>query len=98
MIILNATLVCSKNMILLVSLTFNIFIVCLQKVEDALQKGTDFSSQGFILEEDPEYQLIVDCGMGYIVSNLSVVVSSVVASKMDFCFGVLIVHGMCSEF
>ncbi|KAF0905607.1 hypothetical protein E2562_007395 [Oryza meyeriana var. granulata] len=31
----------------------------MQKVEDALQKGTDFSNQGSILEEDPEYQLIV---------------------------------------
>jgi len=58
------------------------------------KKGTNFYNQGSILEEDPEYQLIVDCGMGYIVSNLSVVVSSVVASKLDFCFGVLIVHGM----
>jgi len=62
------------------------------------KKGTNFYNQGSILEEDPEYQLIVDCGMGYIVSNLSVVVSSVVASKLDFYFGVLIVHGMCFEF
>ena len=62
------------------------------------KKGTNFYNQGSILEEDLEYQLIVDCGMGYIVSNISVVVSSVVASKLDFYFGVLIVHGMCSEF
>jgi U4/U6 small nuclear ribonucleoprotein PRP31 len=48
-------------MTLLVSLTFHLFIVCLQKVEDALQKGTDFYIQGSILEEDPEYQVIVDC-------------------------------------
>ncbi|TVU44298.1 hypothetical protein EJB05_03734, partial [Eragrostis curvula] len=33
----------------------------IHKVEYALQKGTDFSNQGFILEEDPEYQLIVYC-------------------------------------
>ncbi|XVF86692.1 hypothetical protein PTKIN_Ptkin18bG0062600 [Pterospermum kingtungense] len=34
----------------------------MQKVEDALEKGPDFSNQlGVVLEDDPEYQLIVDC-------------------------------------
>ncbi|KAJ0960463.1 hypothetical protein J5N97_001669 [Dioscorea zingiberensis] len=33
----------------------------MQKVEDALQKGSDISSHGIVLEDDPEYQLIVDC-------------------------------------
>ncbi|XBI55204.1 hypothetical protein VPH35_037071 [Triticum aestivum] len=36
------------------------YIDIMQKVEGALEKGTDLSNQGFILEEDPEYQLIVD--------------------------------------
>ncbi|CAD6256994.1 unnamed protein product [Miscanthus lutarioriparius] len=60
-------------------------LMSLKKVEDPLQKGTNFYNQAFIsrilrmktnkkgtnfynqgsiLEEDPEYQLIVDCGMG----------------------------------
>lgn len=37
------------------------YIDIMRKVEDALQKGTDISSYGTVLEEDPEYQLIVDC-------------------------------------
>ena len=87
MIILNATLVCSKNMILLVSLTFNIFIVCLQKVEDALQKGTDFSNQGFILEEDPEYQLIVDCNaLSVDIENEIIIIHNFIRDKYRLKF------------
>lgn len=37
------------------------YIDIMQKVEDALQKGSDISSHGMVLEDDPEYQLIVDC-------------------------------------
>ncbi|XP_074562687.1 U4/U6 small nuclear ribonucleoprotein Prp31 homolog [Curcuma longa] len=33
----------------------------MQKVDNALEKGTDISSAGIVLEDDPEYQLIVDC-------------------------------------
>lgn len=33
----------------------------MQKVEDALEKAPDNSSRGTVLEDDPEYQLIVDC-------------------------------------
>ncbi|KAM0062349.1 putative U4/U6 small nuclear ribonucleoprotein Prp31 [Helianthus debilis subsp. tardiflorus] len=33
----------------------------MKKVEDALEKGSDMSNQGMVLEDDPEYQLIVDC-------------------------------------
>lgn len=33
----------------------------MQKVEDALQKGSDIATYGTVLEDDPEYQLIVDC-------------------------------------
>lgn len=33
----------------------------MQKVEDALQKGSDLSDSATTLEDDPEYQLIVDC-------------------------------------
>ncbi|KAK1260334.1 putative nucleolar protein 5-1 [Acorus gramineus] len=37
------------------------YIDIMQKVEDALQKVSDMSSHGIVLEDDPEYQLIVDC-------------------------------------
>ncbi|KAJ8640280.1 hypothetical protein MRB53_016974 [Persea americana] len=37
------------------------YIDIMQKVEDALQKGSDISNRGMVLEDDPEYQLIVDC-------------------------------------
>ncbi|KAJ6798106.1 U4/U6 small nuclear ribonucleoprotein Prp31-like protein isoform X2 [Iris pallida] len=33
----------------------------MQKVEDALQRGSDISNHGTVLEDDPEYLLIVDC-------------------------------------
>ncbi|GKA62460.1 U4/U6 small nuclear ribonucleoprotein Prp31, partial [Tanacetum coccineum] len=33
----------------------------MKKVEDALEKGSDMSNQGMVLEDDPEYQLIVEC-------------------------------------
>eukprot|EP01018_Ginkgo_biloba_P007665 Gb_18679 [translate_table: standard] len=37
------------------------FIKIMQKVEEALQKGSEISKNGIVLEDDPEYQLIVDC-------------------------------------
>ncbi|XP_059648999.1 U4/U6 small nuclear ribonucleoprotein Prp31 homolog [Cornus florida] len=37
------------------------FINIMQKVEDALEKGSDMLIHGIVLEDDPEYQLIVDC-------------------------------------
>ncbi|MQM08557.1 hypothetical protein Taro_041410, partial [Colocasia esculenta] len=37
------------------------YIDIMQKVDDALQKGQDIPSYGMVLEDDPEYQLIVDC-------------------------------------
>ncbi|KAK6922163.1 Nop domain [Dillenia turbinata] len=33
----------------------------MQKVEDALEKGSDVSNLGIVLVDDPEYQLMVDC-------------------------------------
>ncbi|KAL2902384.1 U4/U6 small nuclear ribonucleoprotein Prp31-like protein [Bienertia sinuspersici] len=37
------------------------YIDIMQKVEDALQKGSEISDHRIVLEDDPEYQLIVDC-------------------------------------
>ncbi|KAK6931078.1 Nop domain [Dillenia turbinata] len=37
------------------------YIDIMKKVEDALQRGSDVSNMGIVLEDDPEYQFIVDC-------------------------------------
>ncbi|KAK6922162.1 Prp31 C-terminal, partial [Dillenia turbinata] len=37
------------------------YIDIMKKVQDALEKGSDVSNMGMVLEDDPEYQLIVDC-------------------------------------
>ncbi|KAL6567825.1 hypothetical protein OROGR_001493 [Orobanche gracilis] len=37
------------------------FTDTMQQVEYALEKGSENSSHGIVLEDDPEYQLIVDC-------------------------------------
>ncbi|KAI8522587.1 hypothetical protein RHMOL_Rhmol13G0007900 [Rhododendron molle] len=37
------------------------YIDFMKKVEDALVKGSDMLDNGMVLEDDPEYQLIVDC-------------------------------------
>ncbi|GLJ26736.1 hypothetical protein SUGI_0520930 [Cryptomeria japonica] len=37
------------------------YIDIMQKIEEALQKGYDIPSSGIVLEDEPEYQLIVDC-------------------------------------
>ncbi|KAI8567546.1 hypothetical protein RHMOL_Rhmol02G0130400 [Rhododendron molle] len=37
------------------------YIDIMLKVEDALEKGFDMSKNGGVLEDDPEYQLIIDC-------------------------------------
>ncbi|GJN02109.1 hypothetical protein PR202_ga19431 [Eleusine coracana subsp. coracana] len=59
----------------------------MQKVEDALQKGTDFSNQGFILEEDPEYQLIVDCNaLSVDIENEIIIIHNFIRDKYKLKF------------
>lgn len=59
----------------------------MQKVEDALQKGTDFSNQGFILEEDPEYQLIVDCNaLSVDIENEIIIIHNFIRDKYRLKF------------
>ena len=66
----------------------DIFVVFfLQKVEDALQKGTDFSNQGSILEEDPEYQLIVDCNaLSVDIENEIIIIHNFIRDKYRLKF------------
>ncbi|KAF8687980.1 hypothetical protein HU200_042465 [Digitaria exilis] len=59
----------------------------MQKVEDALQKGTDFSNQGSILEEDPEYQLIVDCNaLSVDIENEIIIIHNFIRDKYRLKF------------
>ncbi|XP_006652223.1 U4/U6 small nuclear ribonucleoprotein Prp31 homolog [Oryza brachyantha] len=59
----------------------------MHKVEDALQKGTDFSNQGSILEEDPEYQLIVDCNaLSVDIENEIIIIHNFIRDKYRLKF------------
>nr|CAB3487886.1 unnamed protein product [Digitaria exilis] len=59
----------------------------MQKVEDALQKGTDFSYEGSILEEDPEYQLIVDCNaLSVDIENEIIIIHNFIRDKYRLKF------------
>jgi len=59
----------------------------MQKVENALQKGTDFSNQGSILEEDPEYQLIVDCNaLSVDIENEIIIIHNFIRDKYRLKF------------
>ena len=63
--------------------------------EDNLEKTIEACDRALTLDAAKKKVLdFVESRMGYIAPNLSAVVSSAVASKLDFCFGVLIVHGM----
>ncbi|KAK4402810.1 U4/U6 small nuclear ribonucleoprotein Prp31 [Sesamum angolense] len=57
----------------------------MQKVEDALEKGSDNSSQGLVLEDDPEYQLIVDCNaLSVDIENEIVIIHNFIRDKRSF--------------
>ncbi|XP_021900401.1 U4/U6 small nuclear ribonucleoprotein Prp31 homolog isoform X2 [Carica papaya] len=63
------------------------YIDIIQKVEDALKKGTDTSYQGTILENDPEYQLIVDCNaLSVDIENEIVIIHNFIRDKYRLKF------------
>ncbi|BBH03077.1 pre-mRNA processing ribonucleoprotein binding region-containing protein [Prunus dulcis] len=54
----------------------------IQKVEEALVKGSDMSSHGIVLEDDPEYQLIVDCNaLSVDIENEIVIIHNFIRDK-----------------
>ncbi|KAJ0725727.1 putative U4/U6 small nuclear ribonucleoprotein Prp31 [Helianthus annuus] len=58
-----------------------------QKVEDALEKGSDMSNQGMVLEDDPEYQLIVDCNtLSVDIENEIVIIHNFIRDKYRLKF------------
>ncbi|KAL5552914.1 hypothetical protein UlMin_040315 [Ulmus minor] len=63
------------------------FAEIMQKVEDALEKVTDTSNQGVVLEDDPEYQLIVDCNaLSVDIENEIVIIHNFIRDKYRLKF------------
>ncbi|KAF3431294.1 hypothetical protein FNV43_RR26025 [Rhamnella rubrinervis] len=63
----------------------------MQKVEDALQRDSDASNQGadggMVLEDDPEYQLIVDCNsLSVDIENEIVIIHNFIRDKYRLKF------------
>ena len=58
-----------------------------QKVEDALQNGSDMTNHGMVLEDDPEYQLIVDCNaLSVDIENEIVIIHNFIRDKYRLKF------------
>ncbi|XP_038703041.1 U4/U6 small nuclear ribonucleoprotein Prp31 homolog isoform X2 [Tripterygium wilfordii] len=63
------------------------FIDIMQKVEDALQKDSDISNRALVLEDDPEYQLIVDCNaLSVDIVNEIVIIHNFIRDKYRLKF------------
>ncbi|CAJ2669725.1 U4/U6 small nuclear ribonucleoprotein Prp31 homolog [Trifolium pratense] len=63
------------------------YIDVIQKVEGALQKGSDVSIQGVDLEDDPEYQLIVECNaLSVDIENEIVIIHNFIRDKYRLKF------------
>ncbi|CAL9170132.1 unnamed protein product [Musa hybrid cultivar] len=62
------------------------FFLC-QKLDDALEKGTDISSHGIVLEDDPEYQVIVDCNsLSVDIKNEIIIIHNFIRDKYRLKF------------
>ncbi|KAE9454079.1 hypothetical protein C3L33_14015, partial [Rhododendron williamsianum] len=63
------------------------YIDIMKKVEDALEKGSDMSYNGIVLEDDPEYQLIVDCNaLSVDIENEIVIIHNFIRDKYRLKF------------
>lgn len=59
----------------------------MQKVEDALEKGSDIPDHGIVLEDDPEYQLIVDCNaLSVDIENEIIIIHNFIRDKYRLKF------------
>ncbi|XP_024990421.1 U4/U6 small nuclear ribonucleoprotein Prp31 homolog [Cynara cardunculus var. scolymus] len=59
----------------------------MKKVEDALEKGSDISNQSLVLEDDPEYQLIVECNtLSVDIENEIVIIHNFIRDKYRLKF------------
>lgn len=56
-------------------------------MEGALEKGSDISNQGLVLEDDPEYQLIVDCNaLSVDIENEIIIIHNFIRDKYRLKF------------
>ncbi|CAI8612297.1 unnamed protein product [Vicia faba] len=63
------------------------YIDIIQKVEEALNKGSDVSFQGVDLADDPEYQLIVECNaLSVEIENEIVIIHNFIRDKYRLKF------------
>ncbi|KAJ8555096.1 hypothetical protein K7X08_001594 [Anisodus acutangulus] len=63
------------------------YIDIMQKVEDALEKESDITNKGVVLEDDPEYQLIVDCNaLSVDIENEIVIIHNFIRDKYRLKF------------
>ncbi|GFZ21260.1 pre-mRNA processing ribonucleoprotein binding region-containing protein [Actinidia rufa] len=63
------------------------YIDIMQKVEEALEKGSDMSNHGIVLEDDPEYQLIVDCNaLSVDIENEIIIIHNFIRDKYRLKF------------
>ncbi|XP_004513089.1 U4/U6 small nuclear ribonucleoprotein Prp31 homolog isoform X2 [Cicer arietinum] len=63
------------------------YIDIVQKVEEALKKGSDVTIQGVDLEDDPEYQLIVECNaLSVDIENEIVIIHNFIRDKYHLKF------------
>ncbi|XP_021726991.1 U4/U6 small nuclear ribonucleoprotein Prp31 homolog [Chenopodium quinoa] len=59
----------------------------MQKVEDALLKGSEIPEHGIVLEDDPEYQLIVDCNaLSVDIENEIIIIHNFIRDKYRLKF------------
>lgn len=59
----------------------------LQKVEDALERESDVMDKGVVLEDDPEYQLIVDCNaLSVDIENEIIIIHNFIRDKYRLKF------------
>ncbi|CAN1852822.1 U4/U6 small nuclear ribonucleoprotein Prp31 homolog [Linum perenne] len=59
----------------------------MQKVEEALEKGSYTTDQGMVLEDDPEYQLIVDCNsLSVDIENEIIIIHNFIRDKYRLKF------------
>ncbi|CAL9087576.1 unnamed protein product [Musa acuminata var. zebrina] len=58
-----------------------------QRYNDIMQKGTDISSHGIVLEDDPEYQVIVDCNsLSVDIKNEIIIIHNFIRDKYRLKF------------
>lgn len=63
------------------------YLDIMQKVEEALQNGSEITRNGIVLEDEPEYQLIVDCNaLSVDIENEIVIIHNFIRDKYRLKF------------